>query len=214
MSKVKLLFLFCFLTRVADVIAGADSTAVDHYNCGKTNYAIGNYAKAIAEFSAALKLNSSYAEAYFCKATAEYILNDFVAAIADFSNELKLNPRDAKAYNLKACAEGNLGQYHKASRDYKKGSRIDPTYWEVWYNKGMMEKKRMHYKKAISDFSRALKIHPANNDKSWYESGFSKYYLGDIKGACSDWKNLVEPDDFDGYETILKIMSSNTSSSK
>ena len=43
---------------------------------------------------------------------------------------------------------------------------------------------------AIADYTKAIKINP--NDNAYFKRGLSKEFLGDRKGACSDWREALK----------------------
>ena len=47
------------------------------------------------------------------------------------------------------------------------------------------------YKGAIDDCDVAIKIYP-QNAHAFIQRGNAKYFLGNLKGACTDWRKSLE----------------------
>jgi tetratricopeptide (TPR) repeat protein len=59
----------------------------------------GEYDKAIADYTQALRINPNYVNAYFNRGNAYYYKKDYARARADYEKVLQLNPNDAGARN-------------------------------------------------------------------------------------------------------------------
>ncbi|MFN4841907.1 MAG: tetratricopeptide repeat protein, partial [Dolichospermum sp.] len=89
------------------------------------NNSLQEYQKSIADFTQAIKLNSSKLEAYFQRGLVHYQIaqysSNYVAeykrAIADFTEALKINPRLAKVYLKRGMAYYELAQYGENGAD-------------------------------------------------------------------------------------------------
>jgi len=92
-------------------------------NKGHENSKDGDYGKAIKNYSLAIELDSSYADAYFSRATVK--LNDFQfdAAIADFDKALSLEPFMKEALSNRAFARIRKYQFAN-SRTLSKNSEV------------------------------------------------------------------------------------------
>jgi tetratricopeptide (TPR) repeat protein len=91
-------------------------TAVEN---GKYNDAITNYTKAI-------QLDSSFAEAFRYRATAYCYLKKYTEALADFDRAIKLDPEDAASFNGRAAIYEELDILNVAIKDYAKAVELLP----------------------------------------------------------------------------------------
>ena len=72
--------------------------APGHANRGINYGRTGEYAKAIDDCSAAIRLNPEYADAYFNRGLAFAAKGEYKKAVADYTEAIRLNPKDAGAY--------------------------------------------------------------------------------------------------------------------
>ena len=98
------------------------------YNRGYAFYQKGEYKRAIADFSEAIRL---------CRPGEEYLplrlrglaylrCGKYLEAIADFTQLLTLAPADAHAYACRGTAANAIGEYDRARADCAQALRLDP----------------------------------------------------------------------------------------
>ena len=57
--------------------------------------------------------------------------------------------------------------------------------------RGFAKSQLYYYKGAIDDYTKAIEIDPL--DKYFYSGrAFSKGFMGDLQGACSDWRKAAD----------------------
>ncbi len=98
--------------------------AAIYYNHGNGNYGTGDSAKAVKDFSAAIALNPSFAEAFLGRARAYRALGDHVLAIVDLSTAIALRPGFAAAYYERGMAYYASGNGFQAERDLAKAAEL------------------------------------------------------------------------------------------
>lgn len=64
----------------------------------------GIYGKAIADYTSAIELDSTFAEAYFNRGGSYYEVGRYEDAIADLSKAIQLDPRDDRFYGWRSVA--------------------------------------------------------------------------------------------------------------
>jgi len=108
-------------------LAGCQDKPVDHFNRGNAYGAKGDHDRAIADYTKAIEINPSYAEAY-CLRGATYCVakSQYEQAISDFNKALEINPRYAVAYYLRGLAYAEKGEYDKAISDLTETLEINP----------------------------------------------------------------------------------------
>ena len=112
----------------------------------------GKHKTAIAEFSKAIKLNPSYADAYQARVTSWVKQQQFDKAVADCSTALRLNPTRPRLYYLRAKSYHRLGEYKKAIKDLDDlillgtGEQFHPH-----YHRGLAYSKLNEKEQAIQD---------------------------------------------------------------
>lgn len=84
------------------------------------------------------------------------------------------------------CKEVDVSVYEEADALRLKMARSADLMTSCW------EKKNDgNYKGAIVDCDEAIKIYP-QNAHAFTERGNAKYFLDDLNGACTDWRNSLE----------------------
>jgi len=109
-----------FASPVAETAAAANSQGVFYHNKGE-------YQKATATFTKAIKLDPSLAIAYSNRGWVYIKLGQYEQAIADCTKAIELDPSLAFAYNCRGWAYTELGQYEQAIADYNKAIELDPS---------------------------------------------------------------------------------------
>jgi len=96
----------------------------------------GEYDKAIADYTQAIKINPKNAIAYTNRGAVYYSKGALDRAIADFDEAIKLNPNDALAYANRGIAYDNKGEVDRAIADFDKAIALDPNDGEAYKNRG------------------------------------------------------------------------------
>jgi tetratricopeptide (TPR) repeat protein len=84
----------------------------------------GDYDKAIADFTEAIRLDPKLAIAFADRAISYAIKGEHDKAIADFTQAIRLDPKDALAYSNRARVYRALGDESKAASDEKKAQDL------------------------------------------------------------------------------------------
>ena len=79
-------------------------TAIAYYNRGIGYHAKGQEDLAIADYTAALRINPNYANAYYGRGFVYHARGQEDLAIADYTSVLRINPNNAYAYNNRGAA--------------------------------------------------------------------------------------------------------------
>ncbi|MEG3938301.1 tetratricopeptide repeat protein [Microcoleus sp. S36b_A3] len=104
------------------------NTAEDLFNSGLAKSEAGDIPGAIADYTAAIRLNPNYAQAYNKLGIIHgRNLKDYPAAKADFDRAIEINPNYGDAYYNRARVRefledkpGAIADYHKAADLYQK----------------------------------------------------------------------------------------------
>jgi tetratricopeptide (TPR) repeat protein len=136
------------------------SAANATYNRGNAYLSKRSYDQAIADYTRALTLNPSLAEAYNnrCAADLGKELDD--AAIADCSQALALKSGDAKTYYNRGNAYMDKSRYDQAIADYTQAIALKSDYVKAYGNRGAAYESKGLSTKAIGDFRTVLTIDP------------------------------------------------------
>ncbi len=93
---------------------------------GYTAVENGKYKEAITNYTKAIQLDSSFAEAFRYRATAYCYLKSYNEALADFDRAVKLDPEDAASFNARGAIYEELDILNVAIKDYAKAVELLP----------------------------------------------------------------------------------------
>jgi tetratricopeptide (TPR) repeat protein len=155
------LFVF-FVILLALAVGSGMMESTDRFNRGVAYHDEGKYDLAISEFTKAIEINPTYAEAY-CNRGAAYHENGlYDQAISDYSKALEINPRDHMAYKNRGSAYYETHKYELAISDYTKAIEINPRDDIVYNDRGNAFSALGKIEQAISDYNKAIEINPAS----------------------------------------------------
>ena len=92
----------------------AKNSAIAHHERGLAYRSKGDFDRAIADYSEAIRLDPKLAAAYNNRGNAYKNKGDFDRAIADLSEAIRLDPKLASAYNDRGNAYGARGNIGRA----------------------------------------------------------------------------------------------------
>ena len=87
-----------------------------------------DYALAVADFDAYLKVNPAVTSALLARGDAWGHLGDRGRAIKDYDEVLRLDSTSASAYSYRACEWRAMKEYDRALKDYDEAIRVNPDY--------------------------------------------------------------------------------------
>lgn len=112
----------------------------------------GDFSRAIAKYSAAIELDSAYAEPFYNRGKAKLTLGLHREAIADFDRAIHLAPTNADGYNNRAIARKKTGDLRGALADYDSALQLDPALWHAYLNRGIARFESRQPAAACDDF--------------------------------------------------------------
>ena len=130
----KNLELIKMLTEKQSSNASSNNDAEAYNNRGNAYYEKGDYDRAIAEYTEAIRLDPNFAEAYNNRGSVYGVKGDLDRAISDFSQAIRLNPNYAEAYNNRGMAYYGKRDYVKTAEDWAATLRIDPNHSDARKN--------------------------------------------------------------------------------
>lgn len=98
-----------------------------HYERARNYDKIGNFRFAVAEYTAAVKLNPKHFEAYVSRGSLYESKGDYGNAAGDYTKAISLKPQDAKNYYRRAMLYKQMQDKDKAKADLQKTKEIDPA---------------------------------------------------------------------------------------
>ena len=127
---------------------------------GVLYYGEGEYGHAVTDFTAAIKLDPQYAQAYNSRGLAYRRQGDYDRAIADYTVAIGLNRQDAQAYYNRGVAYSEQRKYERAIADYTVAIGLNPQLAQAYRNRGLAYAGRRDYDQAIADYTVAIGLNP------------------------------------------------------
>lgn len=138
--------------------------AINFYDRGLDYYAKGDYARALADFEMAIKLDPKMFDAYNDRGNIYYEKHDYDRAVADYSVAIKLNPSDARAYYNRGVADMEQGDRQRAFADFNSAIRLDPRQSDAYFRRAVIYKDRGDTDHALADFAMAARLNPDDSE--------------------------------------------------
>ncbi len=135
----------------------------------------GDYDKAIADYTEAIRLDPTSAHAYLFRGQAHSGNKDYDEAIVDFTAAIRLNPKIAVAYQCRGEVWGVKDEPGNAIADFTEAIRLDPTKPWLYSNRASAWKKMKDYEQASADYCEVLRLNPSDakaylwfNSAAWF----------------------------------------------
>lgn len=151
------------ITLWTGVITQYPRSITAYNNRGVLFYAEGEYRKAHADFSQAIRLSPRYEEMRFPLLNLGSLYFDMgrhQEAIATFKRLLGRNPDDAEAYFNLGKIYDNTSRDDEAEACYKQTISLSPSYALAYYNLGCLYAKEDKTQEAVDMFSKTIKVDP------------------------------------------------------
>ena len=124
MKRLLLALLITFF-----MAAGCGVTLTDYENAvldGVSNLNLNKPEKAFEDFSRAIDIDPSRADAYLGRANTLNTMGRYEESLPDYNRALEIDPELANAYANRGSAHSQTGQYQKAIADYERALELDP----------------------------------------------------------------------------------------
>ena len=131
-----------------------------YYDLGRYNFNEGNFKKVILNLNNSIKINPDFAAAYLARCGTRVNIREYEEAIIDCQKAFQLNLKDPSNYIDKHALYHNLCSAKSAIGEHNS---------------------------ALLDCDTAI-ILSSKDSLSFEKRGIVKQNLGDMRGACSDWK--------------------------
>lgn len=170
----------------SDAIAKDATMAKAYNNRGVASFALGQYDKAGADFSAAAGLGGqSAAASLFNRALAYQAQNEFDRALADYDRVIGLDPSQTAARNNKADIFITLRRYDEALVELDAAIRLNSGDPDLYYNRALVREKLGNYPQAMEDYDRAAKLR-SNFGQAYRNRGVLRLRLQMAREGCAD----------------------------
>jgi tetratricopeptide (TPR) repeat protein len=158
-----------------------------YLNRGKYYTEIGQFEKALNDFSQAITLDPDSPKNFYDRGTCFFKLGLYEEALHDLSQAIRLSHVPVfEYYNNRAIVFAKMNRLQEALEDYSLAIKINPASPEPYYNRGNIFTRIGSYSEALDDYTRAIKLSPLNSD---YYNNRSVVYrqLGQYQNAVRDF---------------------------
>jgi tetratricopeptide (TPR) repeat protein len=169
------------------------------YHAGAYEYSFGMYEKAVKHLSAAIALDSSFAEAYNQLAYAYEAVGDCDNAVRTIDRYAALAPDQANPFDSKGAICSHCGRLDEAIRSYRKALQIKPDFYSSLLSLGIMSIFAQDYVTADSCFAFFAKSeNPQNRSSARYYFAVIAAYQGHFKEALVKIDDAIREDSAEG----------------
>jgi|ERR1700677_3779663 len=151
----------------------------------------GDFDKAIANYSEAIRLNPKFMIAYIERGNAYEDQGNHDKAIADYTSAIKIDPGNILAYISRSTAYAAKGMYDPAIEDDTKVINLNPGSGGYYYDRGDHYERKGDHDKAIADFDEAIRIDP-KDPFPYYGRGNSFRAKGTYDRASADYTTALQ----------------------
>ncbi|MGF1604193.1 MAG: tetratricopeptide repeat protein [Thermosynechococcaceae cyanobacterium] len=178
----------------------APPSADDYFVRAETSVQNGNYQKAIADYTEAIRRRPDFAAAYGNRQKIHFWLGNYNAAISDGTQAIKLNPFLAEAYIFLGGAYGKLDNLKGQLANFDQAVSISSNSADAYSYRSYTHYLLSNYRQALADAEKAVQLDPQS---AWAYAvrGIAKSELGQPEGALEDGNSAIQydPNAVDGW---------------
>lgn len=165
----------------------------------------GNDAKAIEDYSAALKLDPKDRNALLQRASCHQALGSYSDALADYATMLKNNPSDREALMARAQCFVEVDSDDKAIADYTTIVDRAPQDGAALAARAEIHFNRSELDSAIEDETKITRQHP-NAANAWRRRGYYRLIKGDLRNALADHNSALSLEPGENYILLSRAL--------
>ncbi len=132
--------------------------AVAFTNRGLAYKRNGQWDRAIADYSEAIRLKSDDAEVFNNRGNAYFHKGQLDRAIKDYDDAIRLQPDLAEAFSNRGNVYRKKGRFDRAIKDYADAIRFKPDNSQVFADRGLAYEKKGEPSQALLDFEKAYAL--------------------------------------------------------
>ena len=132
--------------------------AVAFTNRGLAYNKKGQWDRAIADYSEAIRLKSDDARIFNNRGNAYYYNGQMDRAIKDYDDAIRLNPDLAVAFGNRGNVYRKKGHFDRAIKEYDKAIDLSPGDAQIFADRGLAHEKKGRRRQAMRDFKKAFAL--------------------------------------------------------
>jgi serine/threonine protein kinase/Flp pilus assembly protein TadD len=121
---------------------------------------VGQWDDAIADYTAAIRLDPTHKDAHARRAEAYLAKRDYDRVITDCNEAIRRLPTKGSVYQSRAEAYLRKGEYAKAIVDFGEELRLDPRAVYALVTRGLLYSRQGQSEQAIADLTEAIRLIP------------------------------------------------------
>ena len=173
-------------TETSTASPAPDSRSNALLRTGHVHLKHGDVDSAINDYTAALRLSPTFADAFNARGMAYRRQKDFQHALQDYTMALNLKPDMAATFNNRGVIHMDIKQYELALSDFDRAIELDPNNANGFCNRAMVYGYIGDYDKSITESTRATEINPQLSE-SYVVRGIAKVRIGAQMSAQQDF---------------------------
>uniref|UniRef100_A0A669PR57 Tetratricopeptide repeat domain 6 n=1 Tax=Phasianus colchicus TaxID=9054 RepID=A0A669PR57_PHACC len=160
-----------------------------------------NLLEACDAFSMAIRLHSSYPDAFYQRGLCRMQLRQ-TKCIQDFNHTLELCPSHFQAYMGRAAYYGSKGRYSKAIMNCNEAIKIHPNSVKAYFYRGILKYQNKTFKAAIEDLSKTIGL---DNTciLAYYNRAICYHQIKNFRKALKDYGIFLLYEE--SKEIVLKV---------
>jgi tetratricopeptide (TPR) repeat protein len=152
---------------------------------------LGEDRRAQENYSRAIRLDPSLAEAYYRRGLGYLRAREYDRAFQDESRVLELDGEHAMAYTARGRARAGVGDTQWALSDLDKGCSLAPKLPDPFFHRGLVRHDLAMYEEALTDFTRVIEL-DSTFAAAHMARGETLAAMGEHRQAISDYDRVLE----------------------
>jgi tetratricopeptide (TPR) repeat protein/MinD-like ATPase involved in chromosome partitioning or flagellar assembly len=150
-----------------------------------------NFDEAIKKYNEAIRLDPSFALAYYSRGRAHLGKESFDEALSDFNEAIRLDANYVKAYVGRGDVYWQKRDLASALADYKRAIELDPKLSDAYTKRGKVLTEQNSLDKAVIDYDHAIELSPTDSTAFLWR-GIARSKSGDYDRALADFNDAIE----------------------
>jgi tetratricopeptide (TPR) repeat protein len=183
------------------------TSALPYWNRGQYLRKKGEVARALADYTTAVTVDSDNPELYNSRGKTYFDLaasgrredpktaENLQKALSDYNKSIELSEKKPKTQSEalinRGAAKGMAGQFEAALEDLNKGVALDPTNKNGYFNRSIVYYNLNNYDQAINDYSEYLKLEPYDANML-YERGMLRRVKSQFDDSKADLDKAIQ----------------------
>lgn len=154
---------------------------------------LGEERRAQDNYSRAIRLEPTLAEAYYRRGLGHLKAQEYDRALRDESNALEIDGEHAIAYAVRGRARAALGDFQQAMSDLDQACSLAPLLSEPFLHRGLVRHQYALHEEALADITRAIELDPMSA-LAYMARGEVQLAMGGHEQAIADFDQSLALD--------------------